>query len=91
MSGGSMDYLYGKVKDAKVYMADDEMKMLIEDIAEVLHDCEWWHSGDYSEEDYRKSLRKFKDKWFKAKREERLEDIIYKRCEELKAELIEMI
>ena len=63
MSGGSFEYGYTKIKyDYVGYMQDKEMDDLMEDIAEVMHDLEWWQSGDISEEDYRETIKKFKQK-----------------------------
>lgn len=47
-------------------MHDAEMDELITDLCKVLHDLEWWQSDDISEDDYRNTLAKFKDKWFKG-------------------------
>lgn len=73
MSGGSYNYIYSRLKDeCGNNMYDEEMNDLINDLCEVLHDLEWWQSCDTSEESYRKTLTKFKKKWFKGNREERL-------------------
>ena len=40
-----------------------------------MRDLEWWRSCDIGEEDYRKTVQKFKDKWF-GKRDERLREMI---------------
>lgn len=66
MSGGSHDYLYTKVY-AELHngMFDEELDEFVDDFADLLHDLEWWQSGDYSEQQYLDSVRKFKKKWFK--------------------------
>ena len=65
MSGGSYNYEYSRVEDQYVEMMyDDELNDMMEDLVKVLHDLEWWQSGDYSEDDYRESVKQFKDKWF---------------------------
>lgn len=78
MSGGSYDYLYGRIDDMYVGRTyDAELDDMLEDLCGVLHDLEWWRSSDYSEEDYRESLAKFKAKWFNADgREKRLKEYI---------------
>lgn len=77
MSGGSYNYIYGTLKrECAGYMYDAEMNALIVDLCEVLHDLEWWQSCDISEEDYRKTVVKFKEKWFQGSREERLKSYI---------------
>lgn len=77
MSGGSYDYIYCRLKeecDGRMY--DAEMDDMIRDLAEVLHDLEWWKSADSSEDEYRATLTRFKAKWFKDNREERLKGYI---------------
>lgn len=77
MSGGSYGYIYIRLKDeCDGRMYDAEMNDLIRDLSEVLHDLEWWQSGDCSEEEYRETLAKFKAKWFKGNREVRLKGYI---------------
>ena len=71
MSGGSYNYIYSQLEsECEGQMHDSEMNMLIKDLCKVLHDLEWWQSGDYSEESYRESVAKFKAKWFKGDRKQ---------------------
>lgn len=73
MSGGSYNYIYNKLSvECEGEMHDAEMDDLIKDLCEVLHDLEWWQSGDYSEEQYRETVSEFKKKWFKSDRTSRL-------------------
>lgn len=73
-------------------MYDPELDELIKDLAEVLHDLEWWQSGDTVEEDYRRTVRSFKAKWFVTDtRTRNLERIINEKAEKMRAELFEMI
>lgn len=66
MSGGSYDYKYCVIGDYYIgNMYDVELNEMISDLVEVLHDVEWWQSGDISEESYRETATKFKKKWFK--------------------------
>ena len=60
------------------------------DFADLMHDCEWYIDDDICEDTWRKSLTKFKSKWF-GKRDERLRKIIDAAIAELRTELIEMI
>lgn len=77
MSGGSYSYIYSRLEEeCGGRMYDAEMNDLIKDLCEVLRDLEWWQSGDSSEDCYRKTLTKFKDKWFKSDRQERLKSYI---------------
>jgi Ni,Fe-hydrogenase III component G len=90
MSGGSHDYICYKVEELEGQMHDKELDILVKDFAELLHDLEWWDSCDYSEETYRTTVRKFKEKWF-GKRDERLKQVITESCYQLEKELLEMI
>jgi hypothetical protein len=66
MSGGSHEYTYLQVEEFyDKGMYDEEMNLFIPDLVKVLHDLEWWKSCDIDEEDYRKTLKEFKDKWFR--------------------------
>ena len=63
---------------------------MLKDFVALLHDCEWAHDSDISEEKYFETVKKFKDKWF-GNRDERLKDIVNQSIEELKLELMRMI
>ncbi len=77
MSGGSYNYIcYALSNSCEGQMQDIEMDDLIKDLCEVLHDLEWWQSGDISEDGYRETLTKFKAKWFNESREVRLKGYI---------------
>ena len=92
MSGGSYDYIYSRLSDVcEGAMYDAEMNDLIKDICEVLHDLEWWQSCDIEEEDYRETVKKFKEKWFKQNRDERLKEYIDKKINETKKNLYKLI
>lgn len=92
MSGGSYNYIYSRLKDeCGNNMYDAEMNDLINDLCEVLHDLEWWQSCDTSEESYRKTLTKFKKKWFKGNREERLKGYIDQQLAIVKKQLYDLI
>ena len=55
MSGGSFNYGYTRIEyDYVGYMQDREIDDLMKDVAEVMHDLEWWQSGDIGEENLRK-------------------------------------
>ena len=92
MSGGSHEYGYLKMDDLYVGgMYDAELDEMMCDLCNLLHDLEWWRSGDLGEEDYRESAREFKDKWFNSDRTERLKPIINYKMNKLRRELFEMI
>lgn len=92
MSGGSHNYICYQIEEYLVgQMEDRELNDLIKDIAELAHDLEWYHSADKGRDDYLKSVRKFKEKWFKASRTDRLKEYVDKAIKELREELINMI
>jgi hypothetical protein len=77
MSGGSYSYIYSRLsEECENRMYDAEMDDLIKDLCKVLHDLEWWQSGDTSEKQYRKTLSAFKKKWFQGDRKPRLKKYI---------------
>ena len=92
MSGGSYDYKYYTIEEYYVgAMYDAELDEMMKDLVGVLHDVEWWQSSDIGEDDYRKTVKAFKDKWFNADRGERLKPIINRRINEVRTELLNMI
>ena len=92
MSGGAYDYIYYKLEDAcKGQMYDAEMDDLITDLCKVLHDLEWWQSGDYSSSDYYESLDEFKKKWFGGTRNERLKEYLNSELDEMKLKIEKLI
>ena len=75
MSGGSHNYIYYKIEEELVgQMEDEELDDLMQDIANLAHDLEWYHSADTGREDYLKSVREFKAKWFRQSRTDRLKE-----------------
>lgn len=91
MSGGYLDYICFKLEDITDRIDDKEIKDLIKDLADLLHDYEWWQSGDYGSETYYKKLDKFKDKWFGNNRNERLKDYLNTILDEAKEEAIKLL
>lgn len=92
MSGGSYDYICYKLeRECAGRMYDAEMNDLIRDLVIVLNDLEWWQSGDRSEEDYRSTLSKFKEKWFKGSRKSRLKGYIDEQINDLRDQLYALI
>ena len=65
MSGGSFDYMCYQIEEKYCgFMEDKELNEMMKDIVNLLHDLEWYTSGDTSQDDYKNSVKKFKDKWF---------------------------
>ena len=64
MSGGSLDYFYNRLQEHVGDFKDKELDELVEDLAELFHDREWYLSGDYGEGSWNEARDKFKQKWF---------------------------
>ena len=91
MSGGYLDYICYELNDIVDRINDREIKDLIKDLADLLHDYEWWQSGDYGSETYYKKLDEFKAKWFGDNRNERLKDYLNTALDEVKAEINKLL
>lgn len=92
MSGGSHNYVYYRIEEDLVgEMKDYELNDLMKDISLLAHDLEWADSGDTSDEDYFESVQKFKEKWFKGSRDERLASYIDEIFSKAKEEARQMI
>lgn len=93
MSGGSYNYRYADVEEEYAgHMFDAELDGLIKDLVPVLRAVEWWQSGDTMEASYREAAAKFKRKWLSGDvRQERLEQIIDGKVNDLRIELMKMI
>ena len=92
MSGGSYNYIYSRLsEECENRMYDAEMNDMISDLCEVLHALEWWKSSDSSEFVYREKLSRFKAKWFKGDRQERLKGYIDKQIGIVKSQLYSLI
>ena len=96
MSGGYFKYRDATLRDEnygwsdtwhKVF-EDREISELIWDILDLIHDYDWYVSGDTNKDTYLKAKADFKNKWFNNR------DVVVKRVvdtaiEEVKAELYE--
>lgn len=76
MSGGSMNYICYRIEEEADNLGDRELIELVKDVAKLMHDCEWYISGDYGKDTWEESARLFKQKWFGSSREERLKPMI---------------
>ena len=91
MSGGSMDYLYYRIEEEADKMGDRELIALMKDVATLMHDREWYLSGDIRVETWEKSTATFKKKWFGTSRASRLKGFIEEVFEDAKKECLIMI
>tara|TARA_R110000868_G_scaffold30796_3_gene113535 strand:+ start:36 stop:248 length:213 start_codon:yes stop_codon:yes gene_type:complete len=69
-------------------MQDAELNSLILELTDVLHDLEWWQSGDIGEDAYRKTVEKFKKKWI-GTRDEALRERLCKSLDNIKIEVMD--
>lgn len=94
MSGGRFDYIDGRCKDEifgwsdkpRNVFEDREISELIWDVFDLIHDYDWYASGDTCEETYLKAKAKFKRKWLKND-EERAQRVIDNAIDEVRQEL----
>lgn len=85
MSGGSFNYMYARIEEEySGEMEDLEMELLLKDFCSVLHDLEWYRSGDYGEEDYRRAVADFKKKWLRQSNEQRAQNTVDYALDKLK-------
>lgn len=91
MSGGSMNYAFRHLEDMADYVEDREIKDLLNDLSNLMHDLEWWQSGDYSSSDYYESLDEFKKKWFGNNRNERLREYLNSELDDMKSKIEKLI
>lgn len=94
MSGGRFNYADNRAKDeifgwkdkpSNVF-EDREISDLVWDMFDLIHEYDWYASGDTSEEDYLKSKANFKKKWLDNKNV-RVRRIIDESVERLRQEL----
>ena len=91
MSGGAMDYVYGRIYDLSYQENDPIIKKLLIDLSEYLHAEEWWLSGDTCKETYMEERKKFKDKWIKLDSKVNIDEFISEELERVKKELYEAL
>lgn len=98
MSGGRFNYQDSMLKteifgwsDKPINVFEDrEISALVFDVFDLIHDFDWYKSGDTSEEVWQKKKSIFKKKWF-GSRSARLKSIINESIEELRKELYDTI
>jgi hypothetical protein len=96
MSGGCFDYknsmlkneIFGwRDKPTNVF-EDREISELVWDVLDLIHDYDYYVSGDTCKETYLKAKSEFKKKWF-SNRDVRVRHIVDTAIEEVKQELYE--
>lgn len=81
---GFENYKYARKTDP---FFDKQISELVWDVFVLIHSVDWYASGDTGEEDYRKDVRFFKEKWFGKTPEEFAKREIEKTLAEAKEEL----
>lgn len=91
MSGGSFNYVYDHIREAGDMTSDKEIQDLLYDLSDLLHDEEWYESGDYGKNQYLESLARFKKKWFEKDRNERMKKYIDENMKTMRENLYSLI
>ena len=85
MSGGSLNYFYMYLQEHVGDFKDKELDELVEDLAELFHDREWYLSGDTNSGTWREARDEFKEKWFTEHgRQKRIEKYLAEIREEVR-------
>lgn len=96
MSGGHFEYLDSQLK-SEIFGWDDKFRNIFEDreiselvwdVLNLIHDFDWYKSGDTSKETYLKSKAEFKKKWF-SNRGVRIRRIVDDALKQVRSELYE--
>lgn len=92
MSGGRFDYRDSALKDEifgwtdkpRNVFEDMEISELVWDVLDLVHDFDWYASGDTCKETYLKAKEAFKNKWFSNRgvRVRRIVDTALKECKD---------
>lgn len=99
MSGGRFNYqdsslkseIFGWGDKVTNVFEDREISELVWDTLNLIHDYDWYASGDTCEETWLEQKVKFKKKWFETQRKDRLKKIIDEAAEEFKEELYKTV
>ena len=67
---------------------DKEISGIVFDLFQLLHEYDWYSSGDTSEETYREAVKTFKEKWFAKESSDRIMYVIDNSLKDLKEELL---
>ena len=92
MSGGKFDYIDARLKHEIFKYADRptnefndmEISALVWDLLDLIHEYDWYVSGDTDKETYLKEKDAFKKKWFSNRgvRVRRIVDEALKQCKD---------
>lgn len=99
MSGGHFNYKDSELKN-EIFDWEDkpsnqfedlEISRLVFDILELIHEYDWYISGDTGRENYLKAKRAFKKKWLRGNNVDTLREIIDDKLVATSLELKEML
>lgn len=68
-------------------LEDPEISELVWDVLDLIHDYDWYRSGDTCEETYLESKRAFKKKWFESVRKDTIRRIVQQELNKTREEL----
>ena len=96
MSGGHFEYLddrlkteiFGYCQKMKNVFEDREISQLVWEVLDLIHDYDWYISGDTCKDTYLEAKSNFKKRWF-TNRGVRVKRIINESIDDLKKELYE--
>lgn len=99
MSGGHFNYQDSVLKNEifdyeskpSNQFEDMEISQLVWDLLDLIHEYDWYISGDTGRQKYLDAKKTFKDKWLKGNRNARLTEIIEDRLTEVSDELKSML
>lgn len=104
MSGGAFEYKndellreifgYDRWKDDKDFKVpnrfqDLEISNLVYDVLRLIHDYDWYESGDTGEGNWVQAKEKFKDRWLRGNAKERISQYAQEALEQFKKELLQ--
>jgi len=85
VSGGSLNYFYSELQDHVGDFGDRELDELVNDLAELFHDREWYLSSDTGVGQWNEARDAFKAKWFTEHgRQERIEKYLAQIADEVR-------
>lgn len=95
MSGGYFDYkdrdlkneIFGWDKEHVNVFEDREITELVLDVLNLIHEFDWYKSGDTDERYYLMAKKAFKEKWLEPPVESRVMRVIDESVEELRKDL----
>lgn len=95
MSGGYFQYIDSNLK-SQIFgwtdkpdneFQDVEITELVWNVLDLIHDFDWYMSGDTCEETWLKKKAEFKKKWFQSERKDRIKRIVDDALKDTKEEL----